>query len=477
MAWSWPRGIARSVVGELKSRFDGWANVLSGLGYEGRDRRLGAFITTAPTLNESALSELYSGDALARRICELPANEQTRQWVSFSSDGDADAGKQVLQHLQTIGAQSAVREAKVWARLYGGSIILLGANDGRRAYEPLNEDGIRSLDWLTVLDRHAVEIAGHYDTPGKNLGRPERYRILPAALDNTSNSIPEDDRVIHESRVLRFDGPLTTRLRRGNNDGWNDSIFVALYEHIRDVAASYGGMAHLLTDFSQATFKIKGLADLFASKQHDVVVKRLQTMDLVRSVVRAVVIDEDEEFERKATPVAGLPDLVDRLVLVLSAVTGIPVTLLMGQAPAGLQATGASDIRYFYDNMHAQQEAELRPQLEKLLRLVLRTKSGPTRGKEPENWSFAFNPLWQLTEAEIAEARNKQAQTDQIYITNTVLDPMEVRSSRFGGDAYSNETTLDPEIEPGADDEPTDPDVDPDPQPEPNPDDDPSVEE
>lgn len=460
MASLLPNRFLRRLGHNAKARMDGWSNVLTGLGYYGRDKRLGAVVTVAPHLTEVELSELYSGDGLARRICELPANEQTRKWISVTSDDDAETGKKVLQSLQELNAQAAVREAIVWARLYGGAVIILGADDGRRPFEPLKENRLRSLNWLTVLDRHALEVKSTYDHPGRaKHGQAEVYEILSSST--VSASIPVEDRLIHESRVLRFDGPLTSRLRRMANQGWNDSVFTAIYAQLRDVGSAYGGIAHLLNDFSQAVFKIKGLADLMERGESKVVLARLQALDLARSVVRAVAIDEDEDFERKATPTGGLPELADRIVSMLSAVTGIPVTLLMGQAPSGLNATGDSDIRLFYDNISAQQESALRPRLEKLLRYLFLAKQGPAGGREPSNWSFAFNPLSQLTELEQAGLRNKQAQTDQVYISEGVVAAEEVRMSRFGGDAYSPETTLDQDLSPsneqldaGADDVP-----------------------
>ena len=56
---------------------------------------------------------------------------------------------------------------------------------------------------------------------------------------------------------------------------------------------------------------------------------------------------------------------------------------------------------------------------------------------------MAFNPLWQMTEAERVDIRLKQSQADVAYINAQVLTPEEVASSRFGGDAYSIETKLD----------------------------------
>ena len=48
-----------------------------------------------------------------------------------------------------------------------------------------------------------------------------------------------------------------------------------------------------------------------------------------------------------------------------------------------------------------------------------------------------------MTETETAAYRKTIAETDQIYISNGVLDPAEVAASRFGGDMYSPETVID----------------------------------
>jgi hypothetical protein len=71
------------------------------------------------------------------------------------------------------------------------------------------------------------------------------------------------------------------------------------------------------------------------------------------------------------------------------------------------------------------------------------SKEGPTKGKVLDDWSLEFNPLWQPTEQETVEMRNKQAETDKIYIEQQVLTPEEVTLSRFGGDEYSIETSVD----------------------------------
>ena len=66
-------------------------------------------------------------------------------------------------------------------------------------------------------------------------------------------------------------------------------------------------------------------------------------------------------------------------------------TRLLGQSPAGLSATGDSDTRNYYDMIAARQELDLRPQLERLDKLILRSA-----GVDPAALTFEFRPLWQM---------------------------------------------------------------------------------
>ena len=156
------------------------------------------------------------------------------------------------------------------------------------------------------------------------------------------------------------------------------------------------------------------------------------------------MLDSKESYEKKASSVGGLDALIDRFTVALSAVSGIPHTLLMGQSPAGLNSTGESDIRFWYDKIAALQQEKMLKQMTYLVKIIMLSKQGPTNGKELDDWSIQFNPLWLPTEKEQAELRKIQSETDANYINTGVLIPAEVAVSRFGGDQYSTETILEP---------------------------------
>jgi hypothetical protein len=248
---------------------------------------------------------------------------------------------------------------------------------------------------------------------------------------------------IHETRLVIFQGLEVVKGQVVAHVGWGDSIFNRIYKVMRDFIMAHEAAATLLGDFSQAIYKIKGLAELIARNQDEAVVARARLVDMMRSTIRAILIDSEEDFERKSTDVSGLPDVLDRLALLVAAACDMPVTVLMGQQPAGLNATGESDIRNWYDHLAGEQEDKIRDGLEKITRCIFKAGDGPTGGEEPESWSVKFLPLWTMTDAEQADLRSKVATADAAYVTAGVLLPEEVAESRFGGDEWSMETQLD----------------------------------
>ena len=438
-------------------RVDGWVNVLTGLGYAARDKVMSSGFSKSARVSreKEGLNEIYAGDDLAANIVDIPAEESVREWIELkvqTDDGDLDVETtiDIMQRLEEIGAQTAFADAQVWARLFGGSIILLGVDDGQEASEPLNFDAIRSVDYLTVLDRFDVEIDKTYSDPLQDkYGMPELYRIN-ATRDVTSTAGSASmsyGAIVHESRTIRFDGVRTTRRRQRENQGWGDSVFERYLNVVRDYQSSQQGISHLLQTFSQAVFKMRDLAKNLTSDADGLVLKRLTMLDMARSIVRAIPLDAElEEYETKGAAVSGMADLVDRQMMRVSSAARIPVTLLFGRSPSGMNATGESDIRLFYDRIRAYQETNLRQRVEYLIMVLLNAQDGPTNGVEPEAWSFDWCPLYQESSKEKAETRKIVAETDEIYMRNGVLLADEVAASRFAGDDYSPETTINQEM-------------------------------
>ncbi len=378
---------------------------------------------------------MYRSDGVLRLIIDLFAQEMLRQ--GWELEGDAE-GK-IIGKLEELKCNAAMCELIKWARLFGGSVCIMGIADGLPLDQPVDERAIRDVQWLRVFDRYqAYSRDGTFesDLNSPNYGFPNVYTIN----DNRTGAIF----FVHYSRILRMDWNVLPPRWQNFNQGWGDPLIQTIYEELRNYSMAFSHTATMMEDFVNGILKIPNLTAIMASQCGDQnVLKRLNILNLSKSTTNTMILDGDETYEKYSTNVSGVADLIDRFMLSLSAVTRIPVSLLFGRSPAGLNATGESDVRNFYDAIKQEQETKLRSVLEKLIRYIMISKDGPFNGVEPDNWSLQFVPLWQNTEEQDALTRRAVAEMDAIYIDRGVLTPEEVAISRFAGNKWSMNTEID----------------------------------
>lgn len=419
------------------TRVDGWVNLITGVGTDRRSKRLS--FTADPILPDEMLERLYIDDAYARRICRVVPQEALRQGATVAT-GDEQLDAALTERLDGLAVNVQLRQAWTWARVFGGGAVFVGADDGRDPREPLDETAIRSVHFLDALDRRElVAFRYHTDPRAPLFGLPETY-----LLQRAGGGGAHQHAVVHRSRLIIFDGAPTTRRRRQELKGWGDSELQCLYAKLSDLNGAFEATGTLLQQASESVFTMKNLMAMMAADKKDTLKTRLEMMDLARGVTRSVLLDEGETYTRtEVGALTGVAQTMDKFLLWLSGACEIPVTILMGQAPAGLSATGDSDVRWFYDRVKSAQTEVLLPNHRRLVRLLLLAKDSPSRGALPSKLTIEYPPLWQPTPGEVADQRQKQAQTDATYIDKGVVTPEEVAVSRFGKGGYSAETTID----------------------------------
>ena len=133
--------------------------------------------------------------------------------------------KQVQSLCEDLDVQYKFSEALAWADLYGGSIIVVMADDGRMLDEPLNYDGLRRIEKLKVFDKTNIVGSKQYtDASAPQYMDVEQYYI------NTFGSNPM---WVHESRVLRFDGGRLPLYQRNLRLGWGAKRFESIKDEFK----------------------------------------------------------------------------------------------------------------------------------------------------------------------------------------------------------------------------------------------------
>ena len=82
------------------------------------------------------------------------------------------------------------------------------------------------------------------------------------------------------------------------------------------------------------------------------------------------------------------------------------MTKLFGRSPAGMNATGESDLKNYYDYVDSQRESKLRPALYQLLPVLFMSEVGSI----PDDFDIDFPPLWTPTAKEVAEIAKSKAE-------------------------------------------------------------------
>ena len=439
--------------GSAIKHLDGWVSSQTGIGHPAYDKRL-SHRMRAPTLSYAEAIEIWRADDIAKRAIEAPIDECFRQGyeITISDEGKFDDLKEAVEDkIEELRLNHCIKRAKCMDRALGGAALLIGANDQRALDQPLIPAEVTSIDWLTVLEPIELQPCDYYNDPtAAKYGEVEYYQLTAfTTYGGTANSGVTQERLppptelrIHESRLIVFGGIKVSRYQVHNNVAgslWGDSKLTSLIEVLRDFNVSWHAAGLLAVDFGQPVISIDNLMLLVAKNPADFQA-RMRALEQGRSTARAILIDaKKEKFERQSTNLNGIPELLNGLSMRLAAAVDMPLTLLMGMSPKGLGNEGESDVRFYYDRIRGKQVTEIEPLLRFFVKMIMATIR---KRKLPKKWCISFHELWQMTDAEKAQARLTQMRTDSMAIKSGVLYPQEVRDSRFGG-GYSFETQID----------------------------------
>jgi hypothetical protein len=155
-----------NAISKWGKRFDGFMNVLSGLG-SGMDRTM-ATTQTSRLFNRYSfldLSDLYLTNGLAQKIVDRPSDDAVQRGIEIEGDEDNLMGDE-YDRLQVL-AKLAI--ALRWSRLFGGAV---GAFDGQlaeRSQSAARQRAGTAVHYPVGPERHLQHDGEH----ARRVGQPE----------------------------------------------------------------------------------------------------------------------------------------------------------------------------------------------------------------------------------------------------------------------------------------------------------------
>jgi phage-related protein (TIGR01555 family) len=360
------------------------------------------------TRNRQLLDFAYRGSWLVRACVDAIAEDMAREGIEFTSGVEADDASALYTANNRLQLWDRLTEVLKWSRLYGGAGLYIVIS-GQKSDTPLRIETVGKGQFvrLVVLDRWMLNPSINQivsDPEDVDAGHPEYYDVIADA------PIASRQR-IHHSRFIRFEGLDIPYWQRLGENFWSLSVLEPLYDRITTFDSTSLGAAQLAYKAHLRTYSVKDLRKLIAAggKRLEALFEQIAMVRMFQTNEGLTLIDAEDTFQTFQYSFAGLSDLILQFAQQVSGAEQIPLVRLFGQSPAGLNATGDSDWRNYYDGIKRRQESTLRMSVEKLMRLQAQSQNI----KIEEDFQFEFVPLWQLDHTQRAAAAQQITGTVQ----------------------------------------------------------------
>ena len=383
---------------------DAFSNPLFRLGY-GSQSPLEAteYPLTRMTDNYALLNSLYRDNWVVQNVVGLMVDDMLREWYKLKGN----IAPEMQDALDKLERETRIRDRMNaglrWGRLYGGAAGLILIKGQEDLSKPLDLDMVfpGSFQGLYILDRWMGITATSAPILESGEFVPEYYSIVDARGHTVAR--------VHHSRVIRFMGRDLPEVERIAEMFWGESEVEALYKEVVAHDNVSANMAALTFQANINTMEYKGLEQLFSvgsTQAQRRFWNVMQAQSVLRSNFGTQLVEEGNKITNTQYTFTGLQEVYESMALNLCGASHYPMTKLFGRSPAGMNATGESDLKNYYDYVDSQREAKLRPALQKLLPVLCMSAWGFV----PDDLDFTFPPLWTPTATETAEIALKKAQ-------------------------------------------------------------------
>lgn len=355
------------------------------------------------------INSLYRSHWVVRRVIDTIPEDMMKNGYKILSQLEPDQLKQITRVERQTRITAKILEGLRWGRLYGGAgglLLIEGHED--ILDQPLEYDQIMpgSFKGLLVMDRWSgitPEAELITDISDPDFGLPAYYTI---STDGMERGIR-----VHHSRICRFLGRDLPYLEKLAETYWGASELEHVFDEIKKRDNVSWNMAMLTFMANIRVLKMEGMGQLLSTGNEKILqdlYATVQAQNMLMNNNGVQILGDKDEYQTHQYAFSGLGEVYDRFMMDLAGAAETPVTKLFKRSPAGMNATGESDMQDYYDTIEEKQEAELRPIYDKILPVLLMSEFGAI----PEDFDYAFNPVRRPRDEEMADLASKN--TDSV---------------------------------------------------------------
>lgn len=360
------------------------------------------------------LAEL-SQRAEYRHVCSTWAEHCVRKWIKFTGDDERIA--RIEQEFDRLNVRELFQEAIELECIFGRMQIFMDFGD----FDKPNE-----LPAPLIIKPGKIKPG----RPLKRLKTVEPMWSYPGIYDGINALAPDFYKPsqwfvmgqdVHASRLLTLVSRGVPNMLKPAYAFGGVSLAQMCKPYVDNWLRARQSVSDLMHSFSVMVLK----TDMESRISNNELISRVQAFTQFRDNRGTFVIDkESEDFANVSAPIAGLDKLQAQALEQIAAVSGIPLVVLLGQTPTGLNASSEGEIRVFYDKIMAYNEKVCGPAIRTLLDVVQLSLFEDI----DQDIGFKFVSLWEMSDKDKADIRKSDAEADAVYINAGVVSPEETRT-------------------------------------------------
>lgn len=363
------------------------------------------------------------------------ADEMTRNWIEVKSRKEGDPDIELMENaLVKYDVKRLIHDAVKQDSQYGVAHVYIdtGAKTDDELEKPLFLDPRKipkgSLRGLRVVDPTWIYPA-MYNTQwplADDFYKPSAWFVM--------------GKTVHESRFMDIvSRPVPDILKPSYNFG-GLSLTQLMEDYVVDWRDAKKNVIKILRTLRMRALKTDMDMRLQMPGEFD---KRIKMFTQYQDNFGVWVIDTGEDLIHMQTSLSELSNLLSNYQDQLCIPSRITNLKLLGNAPAGLNASGESELSTWHETVSGYQDGNLRRPLENIFKIIQLSEFGEIK----EDIYFEFRPLDEISEKERAEITKIRVDAVAVAADSMLVSSEEARDALKGieGAGFEN---LDGDYEP-----------------------------
>ncbi len=341
-------------------------------------------------------------DPLMNNIFDILSTTPLSKGGKLKIIGYDDNNESLITEIEQLALKYKVKDTLEKAIrscfVYGGCLIYLDY-DGldNNLEEPLDLNringnsfrGFRHIDPIlcSALDVNTIEVAK------EDYMEPNKWSITGLG-------------VVHKSHLVKFEYNSPELILKPLCMYFGMPLTQLLKADVANANLVSQGLANLVNKIRRTFIKMDKTS--FSSEAIESISNRLRLMQEVENNFTIFPIDYSEDIVQLTTSLQGFQEVIDAFYNLIASKTGITINKLKGSSTGGLNAntSQAESDKNFVDKIETIRQSLVKDKLLQMYRILANTMVDNNNLLNTISFDYEFNPLFNLSEREIAETIN-----------------------------------------------------------------------